>query len=157
MRRSELRRSTPLARSTLNRRRTPRRHKSTPQPEPQVDVEALRRAVFERDRWTCRRCGKRVSWTGGSLSHLLPKSKGGVWADFCLETLCGDGVRGCHGWVEANPEAAVEAGHRIPGSVVIKGGQVTFYGVDCDRYAEFRQALRDFAAGRRPPFASSAS
>lgn len=27
--------------------------------------------------------------------------------------LCGDGVRGCHGWVTANPNAAAEEGWHV--------------------------------------------
>ena len=52
--------------------------------------QIVRRAVFERDGWRCRKCGKM-----GALEcdHIEPILSGGDWFDFDnLQTLC----RGCH-------------------------------------------------------------
>lgn len=41
-----------------------------------------------------------------SIHHRGKRSQGGSWAPSNLLAACGDGTRGCHGWVEANPAKA---------------------------------------------------
>ena len=50
----------------------------------------------------CVRCGQRAA----SWHHRLPAGRGGPTDRFNCVPLCGDGTRGCHGWAEANPNAA---------------------------------------------------
>ena len=50
----------------------------------------------------CVRCGKRAE----SWQHRVSRGRGGPDDLFNCVRLCGDGVRGCHGWAEANPAAA---------------------------------------------------
>ena len=56
-----------------------------------------------------------------SIHHRLPRGRGGS-ADTRTNTLsrlmllCGDGARGCHGWIESNRAAARDAGWLIPGT-----------------------------------------
>lgn len=61
---------------------------------------------------SCERCAR---WTVLTLHHRVKRGQGGAWAaDNCV-LVCGDGVRGCHGWIEANPDAAaVEGFHCRP-------------------------------------------
>lgn len=40
----------------------------------------------------------------GTLHHVLPRSQGGDDIEANLLGLCGDGVAGCHGLIEANDE-----------------------------------------------------
>lgn len=47
--------------------------------------EKLRRQVYERDQWRCRRCG---SQDGLQVDHIHPHSKGGVNSLENLQTLC---------------------------------------------------------------------
>lgn len=49
---------------------------------------ALRNKLFERDKWTCRYCGERVSAENATLDHLIPVSKGGSDAPENLATCC---------------------------------------------------------------------
>jgi 5-methylcytosine-specific restriction endonuclease McrA len=78
-----------------------------------------RRAAKERacvvDGWPrCERCGSVTEDL--SLHHRrkrsqLPKDR--LWELSNCVILCGDGVRGCHGWVEHNPDAAREEGFHV--------------------------------------------
>ena len=54
--------------------------------------EVVRRAVFDRDDWRCRRV--RPSWEALECDHVraAPKAGGEPWALDNLQTLC----RGCH-------------------------------------------------------------
>ena len=58
--------------------------KITPQPKPakQIrlkgkDMEALRRACFERDNYICVQCGNPVSWQSGHMAHIKSHGSGG--------------------------------------------------------------------------------
>lgn len=53
------------------------------------------------DGW-CVRCGRRAE----SWHHRLPRGRGGVDDGFNCVRVCGDGTRGCHGWIEHHPEEA---------------------------------------------------
>lgn len=75
--------------------------------------------VWERDNGSCLRCGRGLRFEGRgvewSLHHRAPRGMGGTRQPWInkpgnLVTLCGSGVTGCHGWVEANRGQATEQG-----------------------------------------------
>ena len=45
-----------------------------------------------------------------SIHHRQKRSHGGTWNPSNLLHTCGDGTRGCHGWIEAHPKLANEDG-----------------------------------------------
>lgn len=113
-RRVPLMRAVPLDRGTtgLSRgvplKRAPRERKAR---KDTGAPQAVKDAVFDRDRW-CLRCGKApVKREGGySIHHLTFRSHG---VDNSVEAqilLCGSGTTGCHGWVHAHPAKARAAG-----------------------------------------------
>lgn len=68
--------------------------------DPSAGYDKLRREQ------RCRLCGERFyKGMGLSRHHLIPKSQGGDDLEANIIPLCGDGTRGCHGQVEAFPEA----------------------------------------------------
>lgn len=64
-----------------------------------------RRIVRERSGGLCELDGFRPA---ESWSHRIARSRGGTWAPSNGLATCGDGVRLCHGWLEANPTWAGE-------------------------------------------------
>lgn len=74
-----------------------------------------RRIVWARsDRW-CEVCGIAVA---DSIHHRWKKGQGGPWSPSNCIAVCGDGTRGCHGWIEHNPNAAAAQGlHLRPGEI----------------------------------------
>lgn len=67
----------------------------------------------------CERCGQGLRFSdrgyAWSLHHRQPRGMGGSRAPYVnlpsnLLVLCGSGVTGCHGWVEANRRDALELG-----------------------------------------------
>ncbi|RPA65766.1 HNH endonuclease [Gordonia oryzae] len=69
----------------------------------------------------CERCGR---W-GTTIHHRKNRSQGGEWSPVNCVALCGDGVRGCHGWATVNPNAAHDEGFHVrpwedPASVPVK-------------------------------------
>lgn len=56
-------------------------------------------AVRERSQGRCETCGRQDAH---GVHHRQPRSAGGTWHPANLLDLCGDGVRGCHGAVEAH-------------------------------------------------------
>lgn len=71
----------------------------------------IRQQVYERDHLRCRRCGK----LGESIQHRIPRGMGGskdpkINALSNLVMVCGDGTRGCHGWIESHRTAAYRTG-----------------------------------------------
>ena len=65
----------------------------------QDEWQKLRKAVFERDDFTCQRCDKRNGQGRGlSAHHLMPRSEGGADDIENLITLCNS----CHDLVEIN-------------------------------------------------------
>lgn len=73
-----------------------------------------RAAVRERDQDTCVRCGWHVNVAGGGSIHHRKRRKDGGHGLANLIVLCGDGVRGCHGWVTTHPAEAREDGLIVP-------------------------------------------
>lgn len=62
---------------------------------PRVPIgPTLRRTVFERDRYRCRRCG---AWVDLQVDHVIPHSKGGPAIEENLQALC----RPCNAWKQA--------------------------------------------------------
>lgn len=59
----------------------------------------------------CERCGSSAQ---GSLQHRIKRSHGGEWSAVNIVWLCGDGTRGCHGWVERHPIEAEPDGWALP-------------------------------------------
>jgi hypothetical protein len=73
-----------------------------------------RELVRERDRGSCRRCGK----PGNNIHHRITRGMGGsrraeVNDLSVLVTLCGSGTTGCHGYVTSHPAYAFESGWSI--------------------------------------------
>lgn len=69
---------------------------------------AVRRAVFERDRWACQLKDRTPNDCHGVLTvhHLRKASAGGPYTADNLVALCA----GCNVWVEDNPAAARKLG-----------------------------------------------
>jgi hypothetical protein len=78
--------------------------------------------IVARDQGKCVRCGRHVAhlqrgWAW-SIHHRRPRGSGGTslaWVDQAANgiILCGSGTTGCHGWVEKNRRAAIDAGYLI--------------------------------------------
>lgn len=66
-----------------------------------------RRLVYERSGGVCEVCAVR---RGESWSHRLPKGAGGPWTPSNGLHTCGDGTRGCHGWIESYRTRSYERG-----------------------------------------------
>lgn len=74
-------------------------------------TEARARLILAaRSGGVCECCGARRA---ESWSHRVAKSRGGSWSPSNGLHLCGDGVRLCHGWLEANPLWAGAGGWHI--------------------------------------------
>lgn len=81
----------------------------------------VRQTIIDRDHMLCQRCGRQADATahGYSMQHRNARGMGGT-SDPRLARpsngilLCGSGTTGCHGWVEANPEAAERLGLAVP-------------------------------------------
>ena len=72
---------------------------------------AGRVAVYERAGGRCELgCGQ----LGGSWGHRRRRSQGGTWSPVNGLLLCGDGTRGCHGWLTAHPAEAAAGGWEVP-------------------------------------------
>lgn len=80
-----------------------------------MNEKQVRKLVHERADGLCERCG---SGYGQTLHHRKKRShlpKKDQWQVSNCAMLCGDGTRGCHGWVEANPnKAELEGWHCRP-------------------------------------------
>lgn len=80
--------------------------------------QGTRAAVIRRDNYRCVRCGRMMGSSPFSIQHRKARGMGGttdpqINSPSNLILLCGDGVRGCHGWVESNREEARESGWGI--------------------------------------------
>jgi hypothetical protein len=75
--------------------------------------EAARRIVRERDGHLCQMCGASVLDIPSSIHHRRRRGMGGsalLERPSNLVRLCGDGVQGCHGFVESHRTHAGEIG-----------------------------------------------
>lgn len=80
-------------------------------PKPRNPGESRTRAlVAERSGGWCEICGV---MRAESVHHRRKRSQGGPWSASNCVHVCGDGVRGCHGWVEHHPHAAHEKGFHL--------------------------------------------
>lgn len=89
-------------------------------------TKTRRLEVLARDEGRCVRCGAHVAdpldgtpWAQWSIQHRKPRGAGGtkdpaINAIENLIVLCGDGVRGCHGWVESNRVESRRLGYSVP-------------------------------------------
>lgn len=74
------------------------------------DYPAAREAAAQRDGHRCVRCARPVEsfhhrqGRGGPDPHRLSN----------VISVCGDGVRGCHGWIHAHPDLARAHGLIVP-------------------------------------------
>jgi 5-methylcytosine-specific restriction endonuclease McrA len=75
----------------------------------QSDRFSTHKQVLQRSRGLCERCGR----AGESDHHRKNRSQGGRWSLDNIVRLCGDGTRGCHGWVTSHPEAASLEGYHV--------------------------------------------
>lgn len=75
-----------------------------------MNETVARQVVRQRSSGRCELC---ATTRAASWSHRRSRGQGGLWAPSNGCDLCGDGVRGCHGWVEANPRLAAAGGWRI--------------------------------------------
>ena len=97
----------------------------------------MRQLVLERDGYRCARCGRHIHNGPYSLQHRKARGMGGtkdpaINSPANLVTLCGDGVRGCHGLIEANREEAREKGFTVrqtqdPSTVPVHCWDGTYY------------------------------
>ena len=83
--------------------------------------DRARAAIYECGGGRCIGCGR----TDLSAQHRRARGKGGT-SNLAIGhpangvPLCGDGVRGCHGWTESNPEWAALLGWRLePGQEAV--------------------------------------
>ncbi|WP_280475457.1 HNH endonuclease [Nocardia asiatica] len=68
---------------------------------------ATRKLLATRSGGLCERCGIAPAQ---SVHHRWKRGQGGPWSASNCVALCGDGVRGCHGFAEHNPNAAEPEG-----------------------------------------------
>jgi hypothetical protein len=48
-----------------------------------------------------------------SMHHRKNRSQGGTWDVENILHVCGDGVRGCHGWITEHPKDSYEMGWAV--------------------------------------------
>lgn len=139
-RRKALRREPVSHRRGRGPAQTPPKPSKTP-PMPQE----VREAVYARSGDRCEvgvtpecrlRRGQFDAMTGRSLHHRRPRRMGGTRAvdvhdPANLLAVCGNGTRGCHGWIEANRQAALENGWLLASgadpvsrAVTLRGGAI---------------------------------
>lgn len=74
-----------------------------------ADEKRTRNLLNTRSDGLCERCGRQ----GHSLHHRRKRSAGGPYTLSNCVWVCGDGVQGCHGWIEHNPDAARVEGFHV--------------------------------------------
>lgn len=80
-------------------------------PKPKNPGEAkTRKLVAERSGGWCEICGVARA---ESVHHRRNRSQGGPWSPSNCVSVCGDGVRKCHGWVGQHPKAAHAKGFHL--------------------------------------------
>ena len=91
------------------RRMWPKREPRQRKPK-KVGESRTRRIVAERSGGVCELCGVRPA---ESVHHRWKKGQGGPWSPSNCVATCGDGTRGCHGWIESHPGAAGVLGFHL--------------------------------------------
>lgn len=74
------------------------------------DWDSRRKAVYQRDNFTCQNCGRRGGPYGDyelHAHHIVPKSKGGTHRKSNLKTLC----KQCHNAIHGNESAPTGVGY----------------------------------------------
>jgi len=116
---------------------------------------AARQLVDLRDGQSCRRCGHSTFEKPSSVHHRRPRGAGGsalVDRASNLIRLCGDGVFGCHGWVEANRTDAEILGYLIPKlNLGIDPTEVPLFTIDGWVLLDDNGDLQSCAPPRREP------
>lgn len=74
-----------------------------------MNEKRCRELVFHRAAGLCERCGRQ----GNTFHHRKNRSGGGGWDCANIVYLCGDGTRGCHGWVTTHPAEASKEGFHV--------------------------------------------
>lgn len=154
MKRSEIKRKTPMPPPTTGLRRTTPMQQSAVCAQPGARKSAPRRvqrpagpspevvdAVLERDSYSCIVCGMGVGpegrGVGWSIHHRLRRSQG---VDHTVQNLivaCGSGTTQCHGRIHAEPAAARAGGWLLSGRqeplavpVLVAGQRWVYLGAD---------------------------
>lgn len=111
-RKSELRRTSELARSPLARGKGLKARKvSAARPRDTGPTREQRVQVYFRAGACCERCGDLIrEGMEFSVHHRLPRGRGGRNELPNLVLLCGSGVTGCHGQVESQRAASYDTG-----------------------------------------------
>lgn len=120
-----MRRRKPLKRGKALTRKPAGPRQTAPKPSKSPDMPLwVREAVYARCGDRCEvgvtaECRLRQGWfdavTGRSLHHRRPRRMGGTRAldihdPSNLLATCGNGTRGCHGWIESHRQVALENG-----------------------------------------------
>lgn len=93
-------------------RRLAKRQPRTSKPKNSGEM-ATRKLVAARSGGQCEMCGMARA---ESVHHRRKRSQGGPWSATNCVAVCGDGLRGCHGWIEGHPAMSAAAGfHLCPG------------------------------------------
>lgn len=77
-----------------------------------MNEKVCRGVVLLRSEGLCERC----TGYGQTVHHRKKRShlsKKEMWLPSNCVLLCGDGVRGCHGWVEHHPDLAATEGFHV--------------------------------------------
>jgi hypothetical protein len=65
---------------------------------------------------------------GESVHHRKNRSQGGTWDPSNLLHTCGDGVRGCHGWITERPALSRANGWAVRGAMVPEQVMIRYRG-----------------------------
>lgn len=75
-----------------------------------MNETTCREIVRIRSGGVCEVCGKHRA---ESMHHRKNRSQGGKWTPGNILHTCGDGTRGCHGWITEHPALAHSSGHAV--------------------------------------------
>lgn len=77
-----------------------------------MSEQTARAVVYARSQGRCEVC---AGYSADSVHHRM--KEGRPWEPANLLHVCGDGTRGCHGWIEAHPTHARALGLWLPRGV----------------------------------------
>lgn len=75
-----------------------------------MNEKLCRRLCLERSEGFCERC---CVYGPLTMHHRKKRGQGGLWTPDNIVAVCGDGVTGCHGWFEHNPDKAAGLGWHV--------------------------------------------